>query len=79
MNRNKFVVWITLILGTVLTAQVAAEIDHQNILEEVKVTAQKRTESLQEAPLAISVLSGEQLDKQAVTSLGELVGGAFPR
>ena len=42
-------------------------------LEEVIVTAQRREERLQEVPIAITVQSGEQLDKAGVTNLRELV------
>lgn len=38
-------------------------------IEEVIVTAQKREENLQTTPIALSVLSGETLEKQGVTSL----------
>ena len=47
-------------------------------LEEVIVTAQKREETLQEAPLAISALGPEQLEARGVSSLGDLTDGAVP-
>ena len=43
---------------------------------DIVVTAQKRTESLQEVPAAVSVVSGEQLEQRGViniTSLQQLV------
>jgi iron complex outermembrane recepter protein len=40
-------------------------------LEEVIVTAQKRAERLQDVPIAISVLSGEDLDKSTVQGITE--------
>jgi iron complex outermembrane recepter protein len=40
-------------------------------LEEVVVTAQKRVERLQEVPISISVLSGEELDKSSVPGITE--------
>jgi outer membrane receptor protein involved in Fe transport len=42
------------------------------MLEEVVVTAQKRTQSLQDVPISVSVTSGETLDKFAIGDLGEL-------
>lgn len=36
------------------------------ILQEVVVTAQKRTENLQETPLAITAISGEELQRQGI-------------
>jgi iron complex outermembrane receptor protein len=42
------------------------------VLEEVMVTAQKRTESLQDVPIAIIAMSGERIDEIGITSLEEL-------
>ena len=42
------------------------------LLEEVIVTARKREESLQEAPLAVSAFSGEALEFRGVTSIEQL-------
>lgn len=47
-------------------------------LEQVIVTAQKREESLQATPIAISVLNRHQLESQGITSLNDLQGGAIP-
>jgi iron complex outermembrane receptor protein len=41
-------------------------------LEEVIVTAQKRTESLQDVPIAITAMSGEKIDEIGITGLEEL-------
>ncbi|MEJ2417474.1 MAG: TonB-dependent receptor [Exilibacterium sp.] len=46
-------------------------------LEEITVTAQKREQPLQEAPVAISVLSEAQLAEQGVTSLAHLIDGSI--
>ncbi len=43
-----------------------------SVLEEVIVTAQKREQSLQDVPISISVTSGENIEKQSLTDLGEL-------
>jgi outer membrane receptor protein involved in Fe transport len=43
-----------------------------NILEEVIVTAQKREQSLQDVPISVAVTSGEDIEKQSLTDLGEL-------
>jgi len=58
------------------------------VLEEVVVTAQKRAQSLQDVPIAISAMSGEKIDDTGITSLEELTlyipnvtingGGATP-
>lgn len=47
-------------------------------LSEVIVTAQKRPESLQKTPIAISVLSSEDLANRHVQSLVDLQDGAIP-
>jgi len=44
----------------------------QPVLEEVVVTAQLRTENLQDVPIAISTMSGERLDDLNITNLQEL-------
>ncbi|ARN76175.1 TonB-dependent receptor [Oceanicoccus sagamiensis] len=44
-------------------------------IEEVVVTAQKREELLQEVPIAISVLSEQQLLQQGISSLSDLLAG----
>jgi len=43
-----------------------------NVLETVVVTAQKRTQTLKEVPVAISVVSAEQLQKQGVSEITDL-------
>jgi len=40
-------------------------------LEEIVVTAQKRTERLQDVPISISVVGGETLDRSSITSVAE--------
>ena len=44
----------------------------QRMLEEVVVTAQKRVESLQDVPISVSAMSGDKIDQQGITDLGEL-------
>ncbi len=43
------------------------------IIEDIVVTAQRRSEGLQNVPIAITALSGETLEEAGVTSVGELV------
>ena len=50
----------------------------QSTLEEVTVTAQKRAEDLQSTPIAISVLSRDQLEARGIVSMQDLEGGAVP-
>ena len=44
------------------------------VLEEITVTAQKREQTLAEVPIAVSVLSGDSLARQNVSSIAELQG-----
>jgi outer membrane receptor protein involved in Fe transport len=44
----------------------------QLVLEEVIVTAQKRVESLQDVPIAVSAVSGEKINDIGITGLEEL-------
>ena len=47
-------------------------------LTDIVVTAQKREENLQDTPISISVLSGEQMADRHVTSLLDLTDGSIP-
>lgn len=43
-------------------------------LQEVVVTAEKRTSTVQETPISITAITGEQLDRQGITNVERLVG-----
>lgn len=47
-------------------------------LSEVVVTAEKRETDLQKTPIAISAMSGEQLETRRIQSLADLVTGGVP-
>lgn len=47
-------------------------------LEEITVTAEKKEQSLQDTPIAISVISTEQLELYGISSLTEMGEGAIP-
>lgn len=49
-----------------------ADAPSENQIQEVVVTAQKRSENQQNVPIAVSTVSGNQLDKLAVTSISDL-------
>lgn len=62
-----------------LAADAAASAESSgNELSEIIVTAQKRSENLQDTPIAISVLSGDALKAREVVSLLDLGDGAVP-
>jgi len=52
--------------------QVFAQESDNYVLEEIVVTATKRTESLQDVPIAITAIGAEQLDKAGVKDLRDL-------
>lgn len=53
-------------------AQTPPETTDNSNLETIIVTAQKRAENVQDAPLAISAISGATLEKDRVTSINDL-------
>jgi iron complex outermembrane receptor protein len=68
MNKTKLAI-------AVITTQIFSTYSalvHAQVLEEVLVTARKKTESLMEAPVAISVVSGAAMDNQGITNLEQL-------
>ena len=56
----------------------AAPADSNGGLQEIVVTAQKRSENLQETPISISVMGSEDLANRHVQSLLDLGDGAVP-
>src|SRR5580693_1627708 len=66
--------WISMILiaatGPLLAAQTSST--ESTVLEEVTVTAQRRSESLQTVPIAISALSAADIERNGIHQLGTL-------
>ncbi len=60
-----------LCLITIATA-VAEQRDGNKRIDEILVTAQKRSESVQDVPLSVSVLSGERIDNAAIQSFEDV-------
>lgn len=75
MNRRQRVLIVSIALTLPLLVEPAAAQDATgaDVLAEVTVTAQFRTENLQETPLAISALSAEMMEQKGVT---DIVGAA---
>ncbi|WP_161965826.1 TonB-dependent receptor [Steroidobacter cummioxidans] len=74
----------TLLYGFGLTAQVQAQSQTREeparsadrdttIIEDIVVTAERRSEGLQNVPIAITAISGDTLQEAGVSSVGELV------
>ncbi len=50
----------------------AGEVNDSLIIEEVVVTAQKRTQNLQDVPIAVSVISGADLDVKQIINMEDI-------
>lgn len=72
------VVAMSLHSAAAYAAAAEAEVDSEIGLSEIVVTAQKRSENLQDTPIAISVLNDEGLKDRNVISLLDLGDGAIP-
>lgn len=57
-------------------AAAAAGAESEPVLEEIVVTAQKRSENLQDTPISISVLGAKALEDRHIGSLVDLGDGA---
>ena len=67
------VLWGVAILAVVTTgALLPVPAVAQNVIEEVLVTARKRTENLQDVPAAVSAFSGEELLERGVDNIVEV-------
>ena len=71
MFRGLFCV-LAVALAAVVFPIVAAAQQSSLVLEEVIVTAQFRQENLQDTPLAITAVSGDQLEKQGLQNVEDL-------
>ena len=52
----------------------AAALTQAQQLEEVVVTARKKTESLMDAPLSVAVVSGDRMDELGMTNMEQVAG-----
>ena len=51
---------------------VSPQAAYSQVLEEILVTARKKTENLMDAPVAVSVVDGETLNREGITNLEQL-------
>lgn len=70
--RRAFCNSTTLLIAAPLLLPVVGANAAPVILEEVVVTAQIRSENLQDVPISVATMSGEKIDAMAITSLTEL-------
>jgi outer membrane receptor protein involved in Fe transport len=75
LNTNhKLACAITAILsGSTGTAWAAAETTSSSGLEEITVTAQRRSESIQDVPITIQAITGQQLGQLSVTTFDDVI------
>ena len=62
---------LSVAIGTLLASNISAQ-DNKLVFEEVLVTAEKRTESLQDLSQAITVLNGEDLDNRQISTFVDI-------
>lgn len=77
MHKNKILATISppalcAAIAAANMSMVAAPSSAQIVLEEVLVTARKREETLQETPLAVTALTGDQLRAEGLRNLSDL-------
>lgn len=70
-TRTRLVLPSLMAVAALLAGDLALAQD-DNLFEEIVVTARKRTENLQEVPLSITAISGEELEKASVYALDDL-------
>lgn len=58
--------------AVLLSTSTGAQAEQLNILEEVVVTARKRTENLQDVPVSINAVSGDKLREAAINKVEDL-------
>lgn len=83
MHRSHFAGWpigLAVIAGVVSPAGSAQEQSEAASagLEEVVVTAQKRTEKLQDVPISILALGPARIEQRGIVSLGDINNGSVP-
>lgn len=72
-NRKKLSIAIVSALAVSPVAVAQDEQSEQKKIETIQVTATKRTESIQDVPVAMSALNGKQLEKLGLDNFNEYV------
>jgi iron complex outermembrane recepter protein len=78
VTRINLAVQMALSGAVAATASPSATAQEVAALEEVVVTATRRTESLQDVPLSVAALSSEQMESLGITGVGSLIAGQVP-
>ena len=75
MKKRKltsYVVSFVFVITSALTHTTWAQVDENDVFEEVVVTAKKRAQSIYEVPAAISAFSASKIEKQGITDLTDI-------
>lgn len=72
LGRSRACAWFTLSVFILGGGAAVAQQTETGALEEIVVTAQKRSEDLQQVPIAISAFSAETLQRKGITSVDQL-------
>ena len=59
-------------LGVLVAGLAYSQVGYSAALEEIIVTAEKRTQNTQDVPLAVTTISGDRLTASGITSLGDV-------
>lgn len=71
-NKNKIALAISVLTGLPATVIPLGANAQENTIEEVMVTASRRAESIQDIPLNITALTGDNLEQKRLSSLAEI-------
>lgn len=72
MKAISRIVSLPLSAAVLLTATYPAVVQAQNVLEEIVVTAQRREQSLQDVPISIETVSGDDIEMQGFRDLDQM-------
>jgi len=62
-----------LVAGISLAILVVAPISMAQVIEEITVTARKKSENLQDVPISVNVITSQMLDREASKTSGMLL------
>ena len=62
----------SLIAGMTLAMLVATPMSMAQVIEEITVTARKKSENLQDVPISVNVISSQMLDRMGIKDLQDI-------
>ena len=71
--NHKFQIWALLLIATTISVTSFSSYSQEVTLEEIVVTAQKRSESLQDVPISIQAFSSDEIERLNVSNTIDLV------